>query len=68
MNIWQKLKTCLMSPVVVSWYLTWAHVYLGLTSDESVEISSMISFNVNKLLWSIIFLTSDEPISRNDAV
>ena len=32
--IWQKLKTCFESPVVVAW-LTHTHVYLGLTFGEA---------------------------------
>ena len=36
MIIWQKLKTCLKSPLVVAWFLRRAHVYLGLTFGEAV--------------------------------
>ena len=39
MIIWQKLKTCLKSPLVVAWFLTRAHVYLGLTFGEAVQVS-----------------------------
>ena len=34
MIIWQKLKTCLMLPAVVTWLLTCARVYLGLIFGE----------------------------------
>ena len=36
MIIWQKLETCFIPPVVVTCYLTWAHVYLGLIFGEGV--------------------------------